>query len=43
MNWPAQGAAAFCIGLGWFAVVLFLATALTRWEKKYLPKDQDDH
>ena len=43
MNWPAQGAAAFCIGLGWWCIALFLVTALTRAEKKHLPKDQDEH
>ena len=43
MNWPAQGAAALFIGLGWWTAMLIFVTALTRAEKKYLPKDQDEH
>ena len=43
MNWPAQGAAALFIGLGWWSAMLLIVTALTRAEKKHVRPDQDEH
>ena len=40
---PFQGVTALSIGLGWFVVVMLIFNLLTRVEKKYLPKDQDEH